>query len=77
MISGVLQNKVNKLTSRLHWVLTKDKFECGKQGMDRYRIMLLVALSLCGRLNDIDLRKQADFVEESTPKFHDSTITQY
>ncbi|KAK3170287.1 hypothetical protein OEA41_009674 [Lepraria neglecta] len=65
------------LLSTLRACEKNNKLEHLQQELSRHKDILHTSLSLCGRENDISLRKQADIAQQIIDSLHDSTTEQY
>ena len=71
------QGKIKQLKYQLQWTLMKDQLERQCQDLSRHKLTLLATLSLCGRRNDLHIRKEQRAIERSLFNHQTSTLRHY
>lgn len=71
------QGKIKELRYQLQWTLMKDQVERLCQDLGRHKLTLLATLSLCGRRNDLHIRKNQRAIERSLFNHQTSTLRHY
>ena len=71
------QGKIKQLKHQLQWALMKDQVERLCQDLGRHKLTLLATLSLCGRRNELQIRKSQRAIERSLFNHQTSTLRHY
>ncbi|CAD6593943.1 MAG: hypothetical protein ASARMPRED_008237 [Alectoria sarmentosa] len=77
MESSIGGAEVKRLANSFQWVFMKDRFKGHQQELGRHKETLHIMLSVCGRRNDIQIRKQTHSLQQSLYGFRTSTLRQY
>ena len=70
------EQKSKELGNSFRWVFTKAEFDRFQLELRKHKESLHIMLSVCGRRNDIQLRKQTKSVQQNLHGFQTSTLRQ-